>query len=47
MEKASKKIIVKAADESGLYVQDCFNCFTFDSVNKKSERAQFILRRND
>ncbi|KUO62460.1 hypothetical protein APF79_08130 [bacterium BRH_c32] len=37
----------KAADESGLYVQDCFNCFTFDSVNKKSERAQFILRRND
>jgi len=37
----------KAAEESGLYVQDCFNCFTFDNVNVKSERAQFILRRID
>lgn len=41
------EIFFKAADESGLYVQDCFNCFTFDTVNKKSERAQFILRRID
>jgi SAM-dependent methyltransferase len=36
---------LEAIDESGLYVENCFDAFTFDDVRNDSERAQFILKK--
>lgn len=32
-------------DKSGLYVVDCLDAFSFDKVNAKSLRAQFVVKR--
>lgn len=34
------------AEEAGLRVIDCFDCFTFDDANSRTERAQFVLGKN-
>lgn len=31
------------AEEAGLRVIDCFDCFTFDDARRNSERVQFVL----
>ncbi len=33
----------KSLDDAGLIVLDCFDCFSFENVNHKSERAQFVV----
>lgn len=33
----------KSIENAGLTVLDCFDCFSFDDVNHKSERAQFVV----
>lgn len=37
----------KLAEKAGLFVEACYDCFTFKNVNSKSERAQFILRKTN
>ena len=32
-------------NECGLYVRDCFDAFTFNDANEKSERIQFIVKQ--
>jgi hypothetical protein len=31
------------AEEAGLRVIDCFDCFTFDDAKRNSERVQFVM----
>ena len=33
------------AQKAGLYVAECYDCFDFNDVSKKSKRAQFIMRK--
>jgi hypothetical protein len=35
----------KLIDESGLYVVDCFDAFTFEKAGDKSLRAQFVIKK--
>ncbi len=35
--------IFDALDETGFFVTDCFDTFSFKDVNEKSERAQFLV----
>ena len=35
----------KLAEKAGLFVEACYDCFTFKDINKKSERAQFVMRK--
>ncbi|GIK60875.1 MAG: class I SAM-dependent methyltransferase [Ignavibacteriota bacterium] len=35
----------KLADKAGLSIDACYDCFTFDDVKRKSQRAQFVMRK--
>lgn len=35
----------RLAVKAGLYVEACYDCFTFNDVKKNSERAQFVMRK--
>jgi ubiquinone/menaquinone biosynthesis C-methylase UbiE len=35
----------KLAEEAGLSTEACYDCFTFNDVNRESERAQFVMRK--
>ena len=37
----------KLAEKAGLYVEHCFDCFSFKDVSEKSNRAQFVMRKNN
>ena len=39
------KTFFKLAEEAGFYTEACYECFTFNDVNPKSERAQFVMRK--
>lgn len=41
----SLETFFKLADKSGLKVEACYNCFTFNDIKQKSERAQFVMRK--
>ncbi|MBU1096367.1 MAG: hypothetical protein CVV23_14920 [Ignavibacteriae bacterium HGW-Ignavibacteriae-2] len=34
-------------DDTNMYVSNCFDFFTFDNADRKSERVQFVLRKYD
>ncbi len=36
---------IKLAEKAGLYTEACYDCFTFKDVKKKSQRAQFVMRK--
>jgi len=36
---------LKIAEKAGFHTEACYDCFTFKDVNKKSERAQFVMRK--
>ncbi len=38
-------IYFKLAEKAGLYVESCFDCFSFKDINQKSHRAQFVMRK--
>jgi SAM-dependent methyltransferase len=35
----------KLAEKAGLYIESCFDCFSFKDVSQKSHRAQFVMRK--
>jgi SAM-dependent methyltransferase len=35
----------RLAEKAGFYTEACYDCFTFNDVNQKSERAQFVMRK--
>jgi SAM-dependent methyltransferase len=35
----------RLADKAGLTVEACYDCFTFNDIKPKSERAQFVMRK--
>jgi SAM-dependent methyltransferase len=35
----------KLAERAGFHTEACYDCFTFEDVNQKSERAQFVMRK--
>ena len=37
----------RMAEESNLSVLDCYEAFTLDEINEKSERAQFVIKRKE
>lgn len=41
------ELYFELAENSGLYVVDCFESFTFEDANSKSERIQFIMKKNN
>lgn len=41
------ELYFKCAENSGLYVVDCFESFTFEDANSESERIQFIMKKNN
>ena len=38
-------IYYKLAEKTGYKISECYDCFTFNDVTEKSERAQFIMRK--
>ena len=38
-------VYYKLAEKTGFRISEVYDCFTFDDVTSKSERAQFILRK--
>jgi len=40
------ELYFEIAENSGLYVVDCFDSFTFEDANSESERIQFIMKKN-
>ncbi|MCF6268203.1 MAG: class I SAM-dependent methyltransferase [Melioribacteraceae bacterium] len=41
------ELYFELAENSGLYVVDCFESFTFEDANSESERIQFIMKKNN
>lgn len=41
------ELYFELAENSGLYVMDCFDSFTFEDANSESERIQFIMKKNN
>jgi len=39
------KTYFKHSERAGLFTIACYDCFTFDDVSEKSERAQFVMRK--
>lgn len=37
----------KLSEKAGLITESCYDCFTFNDVNSKSKRAQFVMRKID
>lgn len=37
----------RLAERAGLYTEHCFDCFSFKDVSEKSQRAQFVMRKNN
>ncbi len=35
----------KLAERAGLFIEACYDCFTFNDVKKNSQRAQFVMRK--
>ncbi len=40
------ELYFELAENSGLYVVDCFESFTFEDASSESERIQFIMKKN-
>jgi len=38
-------VYYKLAEKIGFKISECYDCFTFNDVTEKSERAQFIMRK--